>query len=123
MRKIIILLIICGLALAPALFATENDINLGRIYFPRDFIQAGKDYNKGVYRVVLTQKDNVPYFNVYTKKNELLFEEMAVIAPYKGKYKKFKYRFKREMLRGYEYFRIKVIKPENLIMAYFLIKK
>ena len=57
------------------------------------------------------------------KKKELLFEEMAVLKPYTGKYKKFKYRVKKEMLKGYEYFRIKVTKPDNLVMAYFLIKK
>ena len=30
---------------------------------------------------------------------------------------------KKELLRGYEYFRIKITKPDNLYMAYFLLKQ
>ncbi|MCP4218437.1 MAG: hypothetical protein GY765_27625 [bacterium] len=101
----------------------NNDITVGRIYFPRAFVHEGKDYNKGVYRVVLTEKEGVPWFKVLSKKKEFLFEEMAVTKPFEGKNKRFKYRVHKEMLRGYEYFRIKVTKPDNMIMAYFLLKK
>lgn len=126
MKKLSILIIIT-LVLSVLNFAVEkqavsNDINLGKIYFPKAFVHNMKDYKKGVYRVVLTAKDGVPYFNVYKKKN-LLFEEMAVVKPYEGKYKKFKYRVKKELLKGYEYFRIKVTKPNKMIMAHFLVKK
>lgn len=100
-----------------------EEINLGRIYFPRDFIHANKDYKKGVYRVKLIYKDEMPYFQVSNRKGELLFDELAVVKPYEGKSKRFKYRVKPEMLRGYEYFRIKVTKPDKLIMAYFLVKE
>ena len=102
---------------------SQEDINLGKIYFPKAFLHAQKDYNKGVYRVTLTSKDGVPYFKVMNDKQELLFEEMAVLKPYMGKSKNFKYRVRKEFTKGYEYFRIKVTKPDNLIMAYFLVKK
>lgn len=100
-----------------------NDIKLGRIYFPKAFVHAGKDYNKGTYKVEFTVKDDVPLFKVFDRKNNLLFEELAVIKPYEGKSKKFKYRVKKELLKGYEYFRIKITKPDNLYMAYFLVKQ
>jgi len=112
--------------LFPCLTVSQSqnvDISLGKVYFPRPFVHAGKNYNKGIYWMVLTEKEKVPYFKVLTKDHELLFEEMAVTAPYKGRAKKFKYRVKKELLRGYEYFRVKVTKPDNLIMAYFLLEK
>lgn len=101
----------------------KKDIKLGKIYFPRAFVHDSKDFKRGVYKVILTDKDGIPYFNVLTKKDELLFEEMAVVKKNKRKFKKFKYRLRKELLRGYEYFRIKVTKPENLYFAYFLLKK
>ena len=100
-----------------------EDLNLGRVYFPRAFVHAGKDYDKGVYRMSLMEKEGVPWFKVFDKKKELLFEEMAVVKPYEGKSKRFRYRIRKEMLKGYEYFRIMVIKPDKRIMAYFLVKQ
>lgn len=97
--------------------------NLGRVYFPRDFVHANKDYKKGTYRVKLVEKDHVPYFEVSNRKGDLLFEEMAVVKTYKSKSKRFRPRVRKEMLRGYEFFRIKVTKPGEYIMAYFLIKQ
>jgi len=101
----------------------DKDINLGRINFPKSFVHAGKDYNKGVYLVTLTEKEGVPWFKVFNKKKELLFDEMAVVKPYKGRRKNFKYRVRKGLLKGYEYFRIRVIKPDNMIMAFFLVKQ
>jgi hypothetical protein len=98
-------------------------LNLGRIYFPRPFVHAGKDYDKGVYRIMLTEIEEIPYFKVFTRKNEFLFDEMAIVRPYQGKSKRFKYRIKRELLRGYEYFRIVVTKPDNVLLGYFLLQK
>ncbi len=128
MKKIIIFLIfVLPLSFAGlAQEAQENqdkDINLGKINFPKAFVHAGKDYNKGVYLVILTEKFGVPWFKVSNEKKELLFEEMAVVKPYKGRRKKFKYRLRKGFLKGYEYFRIRVIKPDNMIMAFFLVKK
>jgi len=130
MKKIIILIIF--ILLISCTFYAQNDkntqnikneeINLGRIYFPKAFVHAKKDYNRGVYRVKFTKKDDIPYFIIMSKKREPLFEEIAIVKVYKGKYKKFRYRLKREMLRGYEYFRIKLTRPDNFYMAYFLIK-
>jgi hypothetical protein len=101
----------------------EKDINLGKINFPRAFIHAGKDYNKGVYLVTLTEKDGFPWFKVFNEKKELLFDEMAVVKPYTGKRKNFKYIVRKELLKEYEYFRIRVIKPDKMIMAFFLVKQ
>ena len=106
---------IISIMLTFAIFSQVKEIKLGRQYIPRDFIHAGKDFKKGVYIITLNSKDEIPYFFFYNKKMELLFEEMAVIKP-------FRYRFKKEMLKGYEYFRLKVIKPDNIYLAYLLIK-
>jgi len=122
MKKVLIIIMLLVFYLM-AFSQVNDEINLGRMYFPKAFVHAGKDFNKGVYLVKFGVKENVPYFFVYNKKKELLFEEMAVVKPYEGKYKKFKYRVKKELLKGYEYFRIKITKPDNLYMAYFLIKK
>jgi hypothetical protein len=100
-----------------------EDLNLGRIYFPRAFVHAGKNYDKGVYRMSLTEKEGVPWFKVFDKKKELLFEEMAVVKPYKGKSRRFRFRIRKQMLKGYEYFRITVTKPDKRIIAYFFVKQ
>lgn len=103
--------------------SVSKEINIGKVYFPKPFVHSEKDFNRGVYLVLLTTKDGVPYFKVSDKKGNFLFDEMAVVKENKSKNKKFNYRIKKEMLRGYEYFRIKVTEPEKLIMGYFLIKK
>ncbi|MCP5049412.1 MAG: hypothetical protein GY940_19740 [bacterium] len=128
MIKIVILLLLVLLA-APPVFAEAPDFNdldvrIGNIRIPKAFVHAGKEYNSGIYFVTLKAKDGVPYFNVHNRKKELLFEEMAVLKPldYKGKAKKFRHRVRKEMLRGYEYYRIKVSRPDSLIMAYLLMK-
>jgi hypothetical protein len=101
----------------------DKDINLGRVYFPKAFVHAGKDYNKGVYLVTLTEKEGFPWFKIFNKNKELLFDEMAVVKPYKGRRRNFKYRVRKGLLKGYEYFRIRVIKPDKMIMAFFLVKQ
>jgi lysozyme len=101
-----------------------DEIDLGKINFPRDFIHSKTDYKKGVYQVKLITKENedLPYFQVYDKENQLLFEEMALVMPRPGKYGKFKYRI-RKMIVGNEYFMIRVTKPDTHIYAFFFIKK
>ncbi len=94
---------------------------LGKVYFPRAFVQNGKDYNKGVYKVTLKEKEGEFYFNVFTTKDEPLFEEVAIVKKLKRKNAKF--RIKKEILRGYEYFRIRVTKKDKMIFGYFLLKK
>lgn len=101
----------------------EIDITLGSIRFPRPFIHAQKDYDPGIYYITLTSKAGVPYFNVYTQTQELLFEEMAVVKTNKRKSGKFKYRVKKRFLNKQEYFNLKVITPTHRIMAFFLVKK
>jgi hypothetical protein len=110
-----------------ALFASEIDfsaldIKVGYITIPRPFIHAKKDYDKGIYYVTLTAKEGVPYFNVHNQKKELLFEELAVVKPTKSKYK-FNYRVRKGFLKGYEYFKLKIVKPEAHIIAFFLVKE
>ena len=111
------------LILAFLLSAQEPVLNLGKINFPRPFIHARKDYAKDIYRVFLTTKSEAPYFKVFNRKNEFLFDELAIVKPYQGKFKKFKARIKRSILRGYEYFRLRVTTPDNVYLAFFLLKK
>lgn len=101
----------------------EIDITLGSIRFPRPFIHAQKDYDPGIYYITLTAKAGVPYFNVYTPTQELLFEEMAVVKTQKGKPGKSKFRVKKGFSNKQEHFNLKVITSTHRIMAFFLVKK
>jgi lysozyme len=103
----------------------SDEINLGNINFPRDFIHNQIDHKKGVYQVKLITKEyeEIPYFQVYDKENQLLFEEMALVIPRKGKYGKFKYRIRKRLVNGQEHFMIRVTKPDQYIYAFFVIKK
>ena len=103
--------------------AQEQVLNLGKVYFPRAFVHAQKDYQKGTYRLFLAQKGEVPYFKVFNAKNEFLFEEMAIVKPYTGKNKKFKFRIKKGIMKGHEFFRIQVTRPDNIYLAFFMLKK
>jgi hypothetical protein len=60
---------------------------------------------------------------VFNKKNEFLFDELAIVQPYEGKAKNFKTRIMRRILRGSEYFRLKVVTPEKVYLAFFLLQK
>jgi hypothetical protein len=102
-----------------------DEINLGNINFPRDFIHKQTDHKKGVYQVKLITKENedIPYFQVYDKDNQLLFEEMALVIPRKAKFGKFKYRIIKRLVNGQEHFMIRVTKPDKYIYAFFFIKK
>ena len=103
----------------------DLDFKIGNVRIPRDFVHAGKDYKRGVYWVTLNSKDGVPYFHIHNRKKELLFEEMAVLqvrnrrtAP-----KRIWHRVNRTIMRGAEYYRIKVTRPDSYIKAFLLIKK
>ncbi|MCX6557624.1 MAG: hypothetical protein NTW95_09390 [Candidatus Aminicenantes bacterium] len=113
-----------GWLLLPLLLSAQSqDINLGGIDFPKAYIHAGTDFQKGIYGVVLTMKDTVPFFNIYDSKEGLLFEEMAIVkGDYRGG-KKSAFRMQKGFVRGEEYFRIKVMRPGQILMAYFLVKK
>ncbi len=100
-----------------------KEIKIGKVYFPRAYVHQDKKFNKGVYSVTLKLDGESSSFNVFNKKKELLFNELAIVKKNKGKRKKFNYRFSKEMLRGYEYFRIRVKRPDNIYLAYFLIQK
>ena len=102
----------------------SDEINLGKIRFPRDFIHKNTDHEKGVYQVKLItkEKEETPSFQVYDNENKLLFEEMALVIPRKAKFGKFKYRISKRLL-GNEYFMIRVTEPDKHIYAFFLIKK
>jgi len=102
---------------------SDLNIPLGDVRFPRIFVHAGKEYPRAIYYLTLTAKGGVPYFNVHNRAKELLFEEMAVVKPYQGKVGQKKPRITREMLSGYEYFRIGVTQPGNTFIAYFLSKQ
>ena len=108
------------MAIGSVSFAQTTDINLGRIFFPRPFVHSEKDFPKGTYHVLLTLKDNVPFFRVSNAKKELLFDEMAVIQPKESKGFRSGWRVRKELLKGNEYFRLRVIKPGELVTGYFL---
>ncbi|MCI0470179.1 MAG: hypothetical protein L0Y73_00810 [Candidatus Aminicenantes bacterium] len=107
----------------PQTTPVPEQVDLGKIYFPRDFVHAGKDYPKGTYGIMLSIKDELPYFQVSSAKGELLFEEMAVTRPNKVKSSGSRQRLKKEILKGEEYFRIRLTKPGEYVMAHFLIKQ
>jgi len=111
-----LVLIVCS-----PLFA--QDLNLGNIRIPRAFVHGETTHDAGVYRLVLTEKDGQPWFQVQDAKGEPLFEEMAVVKVKASPGMKRGYRLRREMLRGYEFFRVRVIQPDRWVMAYFLLKK
>lgn len=101
----------------------EPVLNLGKIHFPSPFIHARKDYPGGIYRVFLTTGGDAPYFKVFNRKNEFLFDELAIVQPYGGRSKNFKPRIRRTVLSGREYFRLKIITPEKVYLAFFLLQK
>lgn len=100
----------------------SSDLKVGKIYFPRAFVHAKMDYIKGTYIMELTEKDGEPWFKVYDKGKKFLFEEMAVVKAFKNKRNRRGFRVRKELLRGYEYFRVTVYKGNKRIMAYFLLK-
>jgi hypothetical protein len=113
-----------GWLLFPLLLSAQSqDINLGGINFPKAYIHAGKDFPVGIYGVVLTMKDAVPFFNVYNSSEGLLFEEMAIVQGISRGGKKSAYRLQKGFAKGEEYFRIKVMRSGQTLMAYFLVKK
>ena len=102
---------------------TVKDIDLGKINFPRAFVHDGKDYNRGVYKVTLKEKEGEFIFNIFNQEDELLFEEFAIVKKFKSRNPKFKFRVRKGILKGYEYFRIRVTKPDKKIFGFFLLKK
>jgi hypothetical protein len=129
MKKTIIFVVLVmalyatGFAQAEAAPTEAKELNLGRIYFPKPFIHAGKDYNRGVYHVTLFEKEGVPWFKVLNKKKEPLFEELAIVKPFKKKRRGSRFWVRKGMLSGYEYFRLKVIKPDKEVIAFFFTKQ
>jgi hypothetical protein len=112
------MLLITGL-----LSAQTQDIRLGAINFPQAYTHAGNEYPQGFYEVVLTSKDAVPYFTIYNSKQELQFEELAIVKAGSRIGKTSPFHLKKGILKGDEYFHIMVIRPDRSLLAYFLIKK
>lgn len=127
MRKTVIILMfilffIFSVSAEEAIVDT-NDLNLGSIKFPRSFIHNGKDYNKGVYKVTLKEKDGEFIFNVSNPADEFLFEEVAIVKVRKSRIGKRKFLLRKSFMKGYEFYRIKVTKPDKVLMGYFLVAK
>jgi hypothetical protein len=97
--------------------------NLKKISFPQAFIHAGKEYPAGSYWLVLTEKDGQPLFNVRNDKQELLFEELAIVKARPGGRTGSTFRVQKEFMKEREYFRVKVTTPGQWLMGYFLVKK
>jgi len=120
-KKILVLTVLVLLAMA--MWIAAEDIQVGKVYVPKAFVHAGKDYAAGTYQLVLTEKEGVPTF-VVSQKGESLFEEMAAVkANAEGQGKTFKPRIKKGMLKENEYYRVRVTTPAQHLMIYFLIKK
>ncbi len=134
----VILLLTCGLSFAqteevkagqPKAADTQKaaekpqGINLGKINFPLPFIHSGKDYAAGKYQVIVTEKEGVYNFDLYDAKKVLLLSELAAVKPYQTKGRKFSHRLHTGLLKDNEFFRIKVIQPQQILLAYFKIKK
>ena len=98
-----------------------EELNLGSIKFPRSFVHNGKNYNKGVYKVTLKEQDGEFVFSVYNPSDELLFEELAIVKVRKSRIGKRKFLLRRSFMRGFEFFRINVTKPDKVLMGYFLV--
>ena len=121
MKKILIISLV-GIIGAFFTFTVQlEDLDLGKVHFPRDFLHDQKTYSRGHYQVKLENREPSYYFIVSDGKGEHLFEELAVTKPYEGSAKNFQYRIHKEFLKDYEYFRIKIITPQVLIMGYFLV--
>ncbi len=114
---------VCLIFLGAFALSALDEIAIGRVSIPRDFVHEGKDFAKGIYRITLVSKEGTPVFLVKDNQDVLLFEELAVVKPYEGQSKNFKPRIRKEVLKDYEYYRVKVTTPESLYMAYFLLKK
>ena len=127
MKKTVILLIsVLFFALsvpADEAVVETSDLKIGSVKFPRAFIHDGKNYNKGVYKVTLMEKEGEFLFNVFNPTDELLFEEVAIVKLRKSRIGKRKFLLRKSFMRGYEFFRIKVTKSDKVIMGYFLIGK
>lgn len=123
MLSVLVLLVTIP-ALAQALDFTDLDVTIGTVKIPRAFIHAGKEYNKGNYWVTLKAKEGIPYFNVCDQKKELLFEELAVLIPLNAPTptEKVWQHVTKKMMKDHEYYRIKVMRPDSMIIAYLLIK-
>jgi hypothetical protein len=117
-------LFLAGMALFTVLLSAQGqDLRIGAINFPQPYIHAGTEYPQGFYEVVLTFKDAVPFFALYDSKQELLFEELAIVkaGPRFGNASSF--RLHQGFSQGNEYFRIRVLRPGQSLLAYFLVKK
>ena len=127
MKKLVILLVsilFFTLSVPADEVAVEtNDLKIGSVKFSRAFIHDGKNYNKGVYKVTLMEREGEFLFNFFNPSDELLFEEVAIVKSRKSRIGKEKYLVRKSYMRGYEFFRIKVTKPDKVIMGYFLIAK
>jgi hypothetical protein len=117
------LFLIGGLLMAAVLSAQGQDISLGGIDFPQAYVHAGTEYPKGNYAVVLTFKDDVPYFCVYNSEQGLLFEELAIVKARPGGRKSGPFSVRKGIVKDAEYFRIMVVRPDQWLMGYFLAKK
>jgi hypothetical protein len=109
--------------LALGFWLQGQDVKIGKVKFPKDFIHAGKEFKAGIYQVVLTQKETVPYFLVSTVKNEQLFDEMAIVKKAQKRKAGHKLSIKKDLSKDAHFFRIEVFKPEAVVMAYFMLKQ
>jgi hypothetical protein len=103
--------------------ALDQGTKLGSIRIPKPFIHAEKEYEAGIYVFTLKEQDGKTFFDVYNPKQELLFQELAIVKGNKGGKKGSKFRVKKGFIDNNEYFRLNVLKPDQQLLAFFLVKK
>lgn len=93
----------------------SQEISLGTIHFPLEIKHGEKILKPGNYKVVLVEKEGNYYFQVF-KGKDLRIEELGIVIPHE---KKGPFKFVDEILKGNDYFRIKVYKEDKIILGYF----
>ncbi|MGE5343521.1 MAG: hypothetical protein ACM3SY_18790 [Candidatus Omnitrophota bacterium] len=102
----------------------ESEVAIGFIKINKIFIHADKEYEPGTYWFALTEKAGAPYFKVYNRKKEFLFDEMAIVKPNALKKKNIrKHSVSKGLTPNGEYFRIRVTRRDDSLFGYFLVKK
>ncbi|MDY0296936.1 MAG: hypothetical protein RB296_06420 [Acidobacteriota bacterium] len=119
----ICLVVFLALAFAFSASLVAQDLDLGNIRVPRAFVHGETSHDAGIYHLVLTDKEGIPWFQVQDRQGNLLFEEMGVVLTEAVPGMRRAFRMRGEMLRGYEFYRVRVTQPDRKVLAYFLLRK
>ncbi|MEW6457413.1 MAG: hypothetical protein AB1410_11945 [Acidobacteriota bacterium] len=104
-----------ALILIFSLSLISQEISLGTLHFPMEVKHGEKILKPGNYRVVLIEKEENYYFQVF-KGKDLRIEELGIVIP---RERKGPFKVVSETLKGNDYFRIKVYREDKIILGYF----